>query len=268
MGAQRRIATDCRTTVLTAADPAVHLRSAIEQALASLGSSHPDERRYDLLTMARLERLVEADDPDTVGLVVDDIKTAVGLHNGERLVIATRGNPKELVARLRSHPTISGLDLIVNGVNLNQFTSEREEPTAAIVSCMDWRQHGSEGGLITAAIRAFGPAAYAVLSTAGGAKEFAEDGPRYNTFLAELKSLRRLKRLILTCHTDCGKYGGDEVFEGDFPRQLTALSVDLEKAHARLTKVLPDVDVYMGIVQLDGRRAGMIRAPVKYVGAR
>ena len=264
MGAEKRIAAECRTTVLTVSDPAIHLSPVIEQALSSLGSSAPDERRYDLLTLSRLHRLLEADDPDTIGFVAEDIKTAVSLHTGERLVVATRGNPKELVARLKSHPTIASLDLIVNGVNLNQFTSEREEATTAIVSCMDWRQHGSQGGLITAAIRAFGPAPYAVLATAGGAKELAHDGQRYDLFLSELKSLRSLKRLILTCHTDCGKYGGDTRFEHDLPRQLTELSRDLEKAYHRLTQALPGIDAYIGIVQIDGRSAGVIRAPVKY----
>jgi hypothetical protein len=250
MEARQRIATECRTIVLTASDPAIHAGPIIETALGSLGSTVGGERRHALLT-ADLSRLVEADDPDTIGLVADDIKTAAALHGSRRLVVATRGNPRELLDRLRSHPTISSLDLIVNGVNLNQFTSEHGGPTAAIVSCMDWRQHGVGGGLIAAAVRSYGPAAYAVLATAGGGRDLVEASPRSNAIVSQLRSMKTLKRVILTAPADAST-------------SLRDLSLRLHKALRLFHDRLGHREIVTAIAMIEDGRVARLRSAIEH----
>ncbi len=220
----------CSTLVLTTADAAVHVPGRLEKAMASLdGRWKPD--RYDLLTVSGLSVLSEADDASLQAQVRVDIETALKLHKAERVVVAVEGNPVN--ARRRIEKLVTGLRVKVQGCNLAMFDAGEVRPRELAVVCMDWRQHGEAGGLQAAIDGVFGQVPRNLLSLAGGAKELGQDTPRAIETLRQIRAIRTanpgIKRVILTVHTDCGKYGGDGAFR-DGDAQHDQLSMDLAAA--------------------------------------
>lgn len=246
---QKEIAHGCEITVLTESASFIHHGGTVTDALRlqyDRGSS-----RYDLLSVPSLKHATK--DPKHVDLLVTDILTALSLHRAEKLLVAALTvHPRHLIRILKDRDDLRGrVQFKAFGVNRPR---RLEEQHTLVVTCMDWRLHGVQG--IGAYVgQAFGSPQYALLATAGAAKELHPGTTRNDLFLSQLGLMtsKGLKRVIFLSHTDCGKYGGDAAFDGR-EKQRTALVTGLETARQSLAEHFPKLKIELGIARTEQNR--------------
>lgn len=252
---QNRIAHACKTTVLTLMDCHLHTATTAVERLVR-GITNDPQARFNLLTCMDFGWLSR----DTIQILANDISAAVSLHHAERLLLYLDEPHRALAKALERElgPKVwEKLD--VNVALIPEWAlGEKRRLKGMIISCMDFRMHGSEGGLLAKTAETFGIDldAYGILATAGGAKELTS---------FDLRRLAHVKdnmpedgeEIILLSHTDCGKYGGDAAFKSG-ELQISRLRHDLHEAMTVLRTIYPSNTVRGGIVHLDGGKVGRI----------
>jgi hypothetical protein len=204
----------CDTIVITAPKASIFQtgnahRPLVETAI-TIAFGQSDAGRYDLLTAF-------SDEPDAqeTGLIVENIRSAMTRHGVSRALVALPRKSQALAERLSASGLadleISALDLIGLG-NIDIPYTER-----LAVMCMDWRQHGTQGGILPALEQQYGFGSYGFCTMAGGAKWAIDPAHPRGAFLIDrlarlIHDSVPLTRIHLFIHRDCGAYGGDEGF--------------------------------------------------------
>lgn len=249
---QERIAQACGTIVLADSLADIHLSGHVPAWVScKTGSS-----RYDLVSLPRLEAYHER----TVEILAEDIGTAVSLHRNEKLLVYAAVLDDAFVDALKDRLS----PLLEATLSMEAYEVGRgrdiglEGSETLVISCMDWRLHGPEGGLIASLGEALGEDAsrFDLLATAGGGKELTRSFPRWPLIRDKIRE-SGAKRVIVLSHTDCGKYGGSTSFCSG-PHELAALTGDLNGAITSLIATETCLDVRCGIAQLDGDRVGRV----------
>jgi hypothetical protein len=256
---QNEIAHGCSLTVVAESTPYLHRGNVIADAARSAFKSdlidgHPV--RYDLLAWPR--RALLARDELAFDLLVGGIKTAIGLHNAERLL--TVGTGADMANLGLSFPEVAELKRAMGAFCFSRVTPPADyPPRAAVLTCMDWRLHGP-GRVVPACQAAFGfREAPAVLTVPGAAKLIADGSPEGSIIMDLVDALVHdgIETLYLVSHRDCGKYGGDAAFGGD-AAQTAKLTADLAAATRRLNAGFPRLQVRSGIAGLNGDRVNRV----------
>lgn len=260
---QERLALECRTTVISAAQ-AFEGRTA---ALVSLVKERGHRGRFDLLTVLDPWELARPSGKALLDQVAADAALALKLHNGEQVLIAVEGDAEPIAAALKAHRAFRGAGVPIEGIDLRQAgrQADHQAPvlSAVAVTCMDFRQH--DGDLRQQLMRSLDlPDTPAVLAMAGGAKDLDGVSLRSHLVRGQLQKIRQaggLSRIAMTCHTDCGAFHGDAAFSGE-SHQREVLTEHLLRALAWLGPMFPSVSFTAGIVRImDGRVERII--PVK-----
>jgi len=209
---QDRIAHECRTTVLTESFAMIHDDGRLG-SWVRIATGDPSAR-YDLLSVADFGLL----DENGLDVVAEDIRTAVALHNGERLLIYGRRDHERIEEGLMAR--LAGLQgsLKIESFETKGFVpDEPERAHVVVLTCMDWRLHGSPGALREALAEEMGDGCVLdadILTVAGGAMDLSRPSGRNAHVLRQLEPyLERDARIYLPCHTDCGKYGAEGTVE-------------------------------------------------------
>lgn len=211
--------------------------------------------RYDLLTVPDD---AAGYDPQLADMLSEHIDSAAKRHGIKRVIVALAESSNHLADKLAAalpritfHPT-----------NLHQYGNfELPHAEHVVITCMDWRTHGADGGLLAALERIYGHGTYSLFAMAGGAKWLADRESLRGKYLIEFlaQSVQRmtpLTKIHLLCHTDCGGYGGNGAF-ANRDEQMAKLGSDLARAATNVieaTKVRWGIKVTSGIIELrDGR---------------
>lgn len=248
--AQKHLAQQCRTTVISG----LHAFGDRTEALVASSKEGGRDGRFDLLTVLDPDALGEPSGKALLDQVVSDARLALELHNGERIVVAAYGDPRRIVRALTAHPKLASKRVPVDGIDLRRFRGAQTRPPTSptiAVSCMDFRQH--DAGLADALKKGLDlfetPAVFAM---AGGAKELDGATKRSHLVRQQLQKLHRgtgFRQLVLTCHTDCGAFGGDASFNGQ-KHQQEELTTRLRRAASIFRPFFPSINLKLGIVRL------------------
>lgn len=246
-----KIAHDCGVIVLTDSLSAIHT----DENLSEWVRRYSGSGRYDLVSLPDMENL----DEKSIEVVAKDIATAVSLHRNEKLLVVTQ-TPKEKISKsielihgklpelVRDHLQIHHYNCDVTE-NENLFLVQRAD--TLVISCMDWRLHGSSGGILWKLSEAMGEDAteFDLLATAGGGRELVDGNPRWEMICNRIASYY-VKRIVILSHTDCGAYGGNCAFRSDIA-QLAELTGGLHDALQTFMRSDLEVDLVTGIVHVD-----------------
>ena len=220
--------------------------------------------RYDLLTVPDD---AAGNDTAQARMLSEHIVSAANRHGIRRVIVALAKSSQHLADELTKLVAIP--DMVFFAVDLGRFGCyDLPLPEHLTVACMDWRMHGSDGGLLAALECAYGPGAYSLLTMAGGAKWAADPSSQRGAYLINylaqaVHNSTPLTQIHLTIHMDCGGYGGDEAFPS-FDEQLARLTTDLRAAFANVERAVAKARwgarVTAGIVELnDGRVSRIIK---------
>jgi len=269
--ADHHLAAECKTLVITSAHATPDRAERLSEHIRRGGK----DGRFDLLTVLDPVRL--AVPGQLLDQVVADAKLAVELHKGEQIVVAPYGDPAPIVDALKRHPAFAKGGVEIRGFDLSRGLKRRARPEAAstiAVACMDFRQHDDRlADKFAEALETFDRPA--VLAMAGGAKDLVSSTERGKLVIGALREYwrrRGFNQILLTCHTDCGAFGGDAApifLDGkgapDARKQRRTLEERLRASAVEVRAALPEVHVMTGIVQLDPAR-GRIRQILRLRG--
>ncbi len=257
--AQERLANDCQTVVVGDLDAHATRAERLAQHIRTGGR----DGRFDLLTLPEL-RLLSYNVP-VLNQLANDIAMAIDLHNGEQVLVAHYGDPTSIVHALRVHPIFQAVrPLDFYGFDL-RGTPAPESSEVVAVSCMDFRQH--DDGLADKLKEALGLSARpGIFAMAGAAKFLDGTKPaRHIPVERQLTMLRKngkLSELVLTCHTDCGAFDGDEAFDSA-EHQDRELRAHVRRSAAWCRATFPDLPIKAGIVRLGhGRIENILPVPL------
>jgi len=130
---------------------------------------------------------------------------------------------------------------------------EKYQCDAAIVWCFDNRFNLG----FTKFLKRIGIVYQDPIKIAGGAKSLAspENESDREFVLEQIRKSIRLhgtKLVILKLHSDCGAYGGLEVFGGDAAAEARHHEQELRRAAEVLRNAIPDVEVQAYFVDFEG----------------
>lgn len=252
---EEQLAHACPLTVIADSAHYLHQPGVIQRIVAEALSwpGHPTEIRFDLLAVPDLAG--QSRNATVIGLLANDVATAIGLHGSETvLAIGDGQSPSDLIEALRER--LSRQD---RPLKMAACLAKRPVWTVAakgaVIGCMDWRLHG-KGDLSARSRFAVGQGRTATdtVTVPGVAKDLLPDGLRFEAVVRWIESLRQrgLDWLFLVGHEDCGKYGGHGAFAG-LADENRVLSDDLRQAAKRLSGRLPGLDIEIGIAELTDR---------------
>jgi hypothetical protein len=253
---QKRLARDCSVTVMCGIDAALH-HGDLDRRVAR---TFPGATRYDLLAEPLLSETVR--DPRQLAQLSADLSTTIALHSVERLMIVTadQDTASALLTQLTMHSPFK-----VEGITASAAAGlDRAEtvPEHLVASCIDWRLHGTVGGMF-AALAASGIKGYTdagLMTVAGVGKELRPGDIRFDAVTRRLCSLRErgLKGLLLLGHTDCGKYGGSTVFGNHALKEARALGDDLAVAAKAISNAVPGLEIDIALCSTGERSIASI----------
>jgi len=258
-GKQEDIAHGCAITVVTEPHFVVQrglITKTLRRTFPAVCASPAGDTRYDLLSAPGLDEIV--DDNIRLELLVEDILTAVSLHQAEYLtVIAEEGTQARLLDRLSLVPDLSSL--IMNGCRVPSPKTVGGGLLA--LTCMDWRLHGY-GGFLQELHRTTGQRVGGVMTIPGAAKDLTACTVRGRLAAAALYDLvgSGFRQVIIVSHTDCGKYGGHAGFAGA-DEENERLIGDLRQTAAFL-RTHVEAEISLGLAEIgDCRTQRIIRVP-------
>jgi hypothetical protein len=251
---ERQIAHGCALTVVT--EPQYisnegQIPACLELMYPEIWRRKKKKTRYDLLSLPDLADTIE--DSTSFDLLVEDLRTAIGLHQAEYVAIISDSPGRATLAeRLIQHPQLQN-------IQVRHYWSKKS--LAAVeclaVTCMDWRLHGP-GGFAHLLRAAFREPAANVMTIPGVAKDLTANSPRGTAVLAQLEQLvySGLRKLILAAHTDCGKYGGHGGFDGELA-ETSKLTCDL-RAAADLIERHCGLEVSLALAEIKNDRISQL----------
>ena len=135
------------------------------------------------------------------------------------------------------------------------FQSSREDykADAAVVWCFDHRFQL----VLHKLLKKIGVDRFDLITAAGGAKNLSSPGSENDRqfVMGQIRSSIRLhgtKNVILMVHSDCGGYGGLQVFNNDAAIEAEHHRQEIHKAVAFLKAEIPDVAVRGFFVDFEG----------------
>ena len=255
--ARKRLASDCQTTVICD----VRIRKERAASLSELIKASGRDGRFDLLTVPDPAVLATDAGRELLEQLVGETLMALDFHNGEQVLIAMDGDPDPVVRAFRAqfakavktYPKPISEAIPIGTV---PAAAPAALSSAVAVTCMDFRLH--DDGISEKLRDGLGlqadPMIYAM---AGGAKDIDGTTRRSRLALEEIDRYARtanLRQIALTCHTDCGAFGGDGAFK-DRRHQKNELRYRLRNAASVLAKRFPGLEIKAGIVRL--KRGGI-----------
>jgi hypothetical protein len=224
---EREIAHGCALTVITepqylGSDDLIP--ACLELMYPEIWKRKKKKTRYDLLSLP--DMTAAAEDSLSFDLLVEDLRTAISLHQAEYAAIISDSPARaSLAERLMQHPQLQNIQVRHYWSKASLAATE-----CLAVTCMDWRLHGT-GGFAPLLRAAFREPTANVMTIPGVAKDLTAQSPRGRAVLTQLDRLASdgLRKLILAAHTDCGKYGGHGAFDGDL-EETGKLTCDMRAA--------------------------------------
>lgn len=246
-----KIAHDCGVIALTDSLSTIHENQNLSEWVRTYSGSE----RYDLVSLPDMENL----DAEAIKVVAKDIATAVSLHRNEKLLIVTQTPIEKIstsIALIREQLPESvrehlQMDHYSCNITKNNDLFWVQRSGTVVITCMDWRLHGSSGGILSKLSEAMQEDAttFDLLATAGGGRELIEGNSRWEMVYNRI-SLYSVKRIVVLSHTDCGAYGGRSAFHSPVA-QLSELTSGLHDALQTILRSELDIDIVTGIVHVD-----------------
>ncbi|WKZ29296.1 MAG: hypothetical protein QY323_01040 [Patescibacteria group bacterium] len=259
--AEDRLAAECQTTVITCARQAHAWAPSIGALIKKTGR----DGRFDLLTALDFPHL--AGNKEVLTQAVEDAMLALSLHKGEQILVVGGANVEQIVAAVREQfhvsrkvfPNPISEDVPINSIDMGPVPMPDARCRTLAITCMDFRQHDNDLATKLAMQLGLDEAPH-ILAMAGGAKDVEGTMRRSRLTLAQINDYRErhdLRTIVITCHTDCGAFGGSQMFENT-AHEDAQFDYRLRVARGVLRRRFSGVAIIPAIVRLADGRIGTI----------